>query len=138
MYTDESMEIPTSEGWKYYNGKVWKKDPTMRVEDSKYIERLVVSSSGGALRKYPNSFGVYELTKKMYYGRPVFKHASEQLYLFFNSYKHWTISTSLNPTKGNVYTDESKEIPTSEGWKYWNSKVWKEDPTMRVEGNHQD
>ena len=93
-----------------------------------------MSSSGGALQKYPNYFGVYKLTKKLYYGKPVFKHSSEQVYLFFNSYKDWVIFTSLSPDRAHMYADESKNIPTSEGWKYWNSKVWKEDTTMRVEG----
>ena len=94
----------------------------------------MVSSSGGFASMYPKFLGNYTVTDQTYYGNPVYKHSSDKKYLYFNSLSDWVLRDKLHPYLGDIYADESKDIPTRTGWKYRDQQGnYVSDPMMQLE-----
>ena len=92
----------------------------------------MVASSGSFAKHYPSFLGMYKLTSKKYYGQPVYKNVSRNLYLYCNALRDWVIDWHMTPSHGEVWADAGKDIPTRSGWIFRVNGRATTDSTMRV------
>ena len=93
---------------------------------------VMVASSGGFAKHYRSFLGTYKLTSKTYYGQPVYKHVSRNLYLYRNALSDWVIDWQMTPSQSSVWADADKDIPTRSGWIFRVNGRATTDSTMRV------
>ena len=93
---------------------------------------VMIASSGLFAKHYPSYLGLYKLTSKTYYGQPVYKHVSRNLYLYCNALSDWVIDWNMTPSQSWVWADAGKDIPTRSGWIFRANGRATTDSTMRI------
>ena len=91
---------------------------------------LQISSSGGARTAYPSYIGEYELVGSG--NGPIYKHLSEQAYLYKNGPHQWAVGETItvDDAKFVTYTEKEFYNPPKEGWQYNDRGIFISDPTL--------
>ena len=126
-------------GWEYSDEEaIWPNISTLNIFE--YPEALNVSSSGGALKLFPNLMGIYKIVSGLIFsGRPVWEHSTSLVYLYYM--QGWQISqapgdwvTSYIGT-GPFEWENILAIP-ERGWQYVNASTAFNDTTLIVQALH--
>ena len=82
--------------------------------------------------------GMYKLTSVMFTSKPVYKHETENEYLYFNSENMWALAEELHFSYDSLYAPNSSnsDLPPKIGWKYYSdtSKIDHSLTVKQVEG----
>ena len=92
-----------------------------------------MSSSSGAKDAWPTLMGVYRLTGDVFSDLPVYKHETEESYLYMDSDDDWSVSNEVIPLPvSSLYSDrdQNSNLPPTTGWTY--DAGFLSDPLMRV------
>ena len=95
---------------------------------------LMVASTGPSAWKYSELMGEYRLTEQRSAGRAVYKHCTEELYIYSSpSNGNWLVGPTVGGGAAGLlnYNSSSDCLPQT-GWLYYDGSVWPADPDLSV------
>ena len=100
---------------------------------SEFAEVLKISSYGGARENWPGLMGTYKLTNRKYSNLPVYKHLTEEAYLYVNELDDWVVNDELGIVATLfAHRQTNSDKPPRTGWNYADGD-WESDPSLTVQ-----
>ena len=132
-----SDSVPLT-GWCFYVGSQYRVDPQLRISPviPMACGDITIEFTGYTVFQQPNCLGDYAPTKKFSAGRRVFKHKTQERYLFVGS-NVWFVKKSVDSSEGPYMHSgcapsmcpadprARSRVQTGQAfWGHWNSQNW--------------